>query len=131
MSARPAAALRAVFNTATIRVDRTPPTTAIASAPDGFTNADGWPLLINFPINKDNSPYDIPIELPREQTIPEFPWIRNMNYWPTTKVNLIFDNDRAAVASYAVEPTGEAQVLPVNPPPKYSQWRLIGDCIAA
>ena len=29
-----------------------------------FVVADGWPLIINFPINKDSIPFDIPVALP-------------------------------------------------------------------
>ena len=60
---------------------------------NGFVNADGWPLIINFELNKDGSPYDFPITLPKPQTITEFTWIGNTNYYPQTKVNLIFDGD--------------------------------------
>jgi beta-galactosidase len=80
---------------------------------NGFVNADGWPLIINFPINKDGSPSDVPIAFPKEETVTEFTWIGNTNYWPQTKINLIFDGDKR---SYDVQPTGDPQVLPVNPP---------------
>ncbi len=83
---------------------------------NGFVGADGWPLIINFPINKDGSPSEVPIELPRPQTITEFTWVGNTFYWPQTRVNLIFDGDKANMASYEVKPTNEVQVLPVNPP---------------
>jgi len=83
---------------------------------NGFTNADGWPLIINFEIPKDFSPYDVPIDFPKPQTITEFTWIGNTNYWPQTKVNLIFDDDKSKVISYDVQPTGEAQTHAVNPP---------------
>ncbi|MBP7935501.1 MAG: hypothetical protein KA354_12720 [Phycisphaerae bacterium] len=83
---------------------------------NGFTNADGWPLIINFELNKDNSPFDVPITLPKAQTIAEFTWIGNTNYYPQTKVNLIFDGDKASMVSYDVKPTGDPQTLPVNPP---------------
>jgi Glycosyl hydrolases family 2/Glycosyl hydrolases family 2, TIM barrel domain len=80
---------------------------------NGFVNADGWPLIINFAINKDGSPYDIVINFPNEETVSEITWIGNMNYWPTTKLNLIFDSDKR---SFDVQPTGDPQVLAVNPP---------------
>ena len=72
---------------------------------NGFVNADGWPLIINFEVNKDGSPYDVPITLPKPQTITEFTWIGNTNYYPQTKVNLIFDGDRASMIKYDVQPT--------------------------
>lgn len=80
---------------------------------NGFVNADGWPLIINFPINKDGSPSDVPITFPKEETVTEVTWIGNTNYWPQTKINLIFDGDKR---SYDVQPTGDPQVLQVNPP---------------
>ena len=83
---------------------------------NGFVNADGWPLIINFEFNKDGSPYDVPITLPKPQTITEFTWIGNTNYYPQTKVNLIFDGDRSRMISYDVQPTGDPQALPVDPP---------------
>ena len=83
---------------------------------NGFVNADGWPLIINFELNKDGSPYAIPITLPKPQTISEFTWIGNTNYYPTTKVNLVFDGDRSSKIAYDVAPTGDPQVLPVKPP---------------
>ncbi len=83
---------------------------------NGFVNADGWPLIINFEINKDGSPYAIPITLPKPQTITEFTWIGNTNYYPQTKVNLVFDGDPASRIRYDVAPTGDPQVLPVDPP---------------
>ena len=83
---------------------------------NGFVNADGWPLIINFPINKDGSPYAIPITLPKRQAISEFTWIGNTNYYPQSKVNLVFDGDPASRICYDVAPTGDPQVLPVDPP---------------
>ena len=44
---------------------------------NGFTNADGWPLIINFPINADGSPYDVPMVFPKPQEFTEFTWISN------------------------------------------------------
>ncbi|MFO0927834.1 MAG: hypothetical protein U0736_12470 [Gemmataceae bacterium] len=79
---------------------------------NGFVNADGWPLIINFPINKDGSPYDVPLAFPKEETVTEVTWIGNTNYWPQTKINLLFGKD---VASFPVRPTGDAQVLEVRP----------------
>jgi beta-galactosidase len=83
---------------------------------NGFVNADGWPLIINFEVPKDGSPYDVPIALPKPQTITEFTWIGNTNYYPQTKVNLIFDGDRSRMIAYDVQPTGDPQTLPVDPP---------------
>jgi beta-galactosidase len=83
---------------------------------NGFVSADGWPLIINFPIPKDDKPFAIPIELPKPQTITEFTWVGNTLYWPQTKVNLVFEGDREHLLSYDVKPNAEPQVLVVNPP---------------
>ena len=83
---------------------------------NGFTNADGWPLIINFPINADGSPYDVPMSFPKPQEFTEFTWISNTNYWGTTKVNLIFDGDKKNMASFDTVPNGEAQTFAINPP---------------
>jgi hypothetical protein len=83
---------------------------------NGFVSADGWPLIINFPIPEDGKPFEVAIELPKPQTITEFTWVGNVLYWPQTKVNLIFEGDRQNMACYDVKPTAEVQVLPVNPP---------------
>jgi beta-galactosidase len=90
----------------------------------GFTNADGWPLIINFPLDKDRSPYDVVINFPREETVAEFTWTGNTNYWPQTKIVLIFDGDEKGARTYDVQPNGEAQILPVSPPCKAKQLTL-------
>ena len=91
---------------------------------NGFTNADGWPLIINFPLNKDKSPYDVVINFPHEETVTEFTWIGNTNYWPQTKIALIFDGDQKDARVYDVQPTGDPQVLSVNPPRKSRQMTV-------
>ncbi|QJW98863.1 glycoside hydrolase family 2 TIM barrel-domain containing protein [Frigoriglobus tundricola] len=91
---------------------------------NGFTNADGWPLVINFPLNKDRSPSDVVINFPREETVTEFTWIGNTNYWPQTKIELIFDGDTKDVRSYDVKPNGDPQVLAVAPARKAKQMTL-------
>ncbi|HWE94125.1 MAG TPA: glycoside hydrolase family 2 TIM barrel-domain containing protein [Tepidisphaeraceae bacterium] len=83
---------------------------------NGFTNADGWPLIINWEIPKDGSLPTVPITLPKPQTITEFTWIGNTNYLPQKKVNLIFDGDKGHVAEFPVAPTGEAQTFRIDPP---------------
>jgi beta-galactosidase len=90
----------------------------------GFTNADGWPLIINFPLNKDRSPYDLVINFPREETVTEFLWTGNTNYWPQTRLILLFDGDEKDPRVYDVPPTGDPQILPVNPPRKAKQMTL-------
>ncbi len=83
---------------------------------NGFFSADGWPLIINFPINKDNSPYDVTITLQKPQAIREFTWVGNTFYYPQNRVNLIFDGKRDEALSFAVEPNAEPQTFAVDPP---------------
>ena len=91
---------------------------------NGFTNADGWPLITNFPLNKDLSPFDVVINFPKEETVAEFTWVGNTNYWPQTKIVLVFDGDEKDTRAYDVRPTGDEHVLPVNPPRKAKQVKL-------
>jgi hypothetical protein len=91
---------------------------------NNFVSADGWPLNINFPINKDGSPFDVPMELPKQQTLTELTWVGNVFYWPQTKINLIFDGDRAHPAVYDVKPNAEPQTLAINPPRQAKQVTL-------
>ena len=81
---------------------------------NNFVGADGWQLIINFPIPTDGKPSEVPLTFPKPQTISEFTWIGDTNYWPQTKVNLVFDG-RDKV-EYDVKPDNSPQVLPVNPP---------------
>lgn len=89
---------------------------------NNFVSADGWPLIINFPINKDNSPFDIPIALPKPQTITEFTWIGNVFYYPQTRVNLIFDTPdgsggvKKEKVEFKVNPNAEPQTFRIDPP---------------
>jgi beta-galactosidase len=87
---------------------------AYANIVNNFVSADGWPLIIDFPPPTDGKPYDIPITLPRRETIREFKWIGNTMYWPQTKVNLIFD-DRDKL-SFDTKPTNEPQTFAIDPP---------------
>jgi hypothetical protein len=91
---------------------------------NGFTNADGWPLIINDQVNKDGSPYKIDINLPRPETVKEFTFIGNNNYYSVTKINLVFDGDDATKVSYDVHSDSLANVLPVDPPRKASKVTL-------
>jgi hypothetical protein len=85
---------------------------------NNFVSADGWPLIINFPINRDNSPFDIPITLPKPQTITEFTWIGNVLYYPQTEVNLLFDSPdgKSDRVTFKVEPNADPQTFRIEPP---------------
>jgi len=85
---------------------------------NNFVSADGWPLIINFPINKDSSPFDVPITLPKPQTITEFTWVGNLFYYPQTKLNLVFNgaDGKKEVVPLTVQPTTDAQTFRIDPP---------------
>jgi beta-galactosidase len=83
---------------------------------NGFVSADGWPLIINFPKHADDSPYDVPIKLQKPQTLASFTWVGNVFYWPQTRVNLIFDGDRAKLLSFETQPNAEPQTFAIDPP---------------
>lgn len=80
---------------------------------NNFTNADGWPLIINYPVPA-SGPSDIPISFPKPQTISEFTWIGNTNYWPATQVNLIFDGKDKV--EFKTAPNGLPQTFEISPP---------------
>jgi beta-galactosidase len=83
---------------------------------NGFVGADGWPLIINFEINKDNSPTQVPIAFPKEYAFNEFTWIGNTFYWGQKRVSLVFDNDRDTMLSFETAPNAEPHVFAINPP---------------
>ena len=91
---------------------------------NGFTNVDGWPFIINFPVNADHSPSDIPINFPTAQTFTEFTWIGNSNYWVDNKVNLIFDGDRKSMLSFDVQSDSQPRTFAINPPRQAKQVTL-------
>lgn len=82
---------------------------------NGFTNADGWPLIINFPIPGKGYP-SVSLNWDAPQTITEFTWIGNMNYFPQTQVRLVFDGDEAHAATFDTQPTGDPQTFRLDPP---------------
>jgi len=82
---------------------------------NNYTQADGfWPLIINFPAPKDGSPYDIPISLPKPQTLTQFTYVQDLNYTATTKVSLLFGGgDRV---SFDLQASGDPQTFALSPP---------------
>ncbi|MBW3636507.1 MAG: hypothetical protein KY445_08595 [Armatimonadetes bacterium] len=83
------------------------------NAVNNFVNADAWKLINNFPAPATGS-FDIPITLPRPQTIKQFTWVGNTNYNGVTQVGLTFDGkDRVA---FSAQPNGEPQTFDVSPP---------------
>ena len=89
---------------------------------NGFVGSDAWQLIIDFPAPKDGRPFEIPIRLPRPEVITEYTHIPSTNYWPTTKVNLLFDGkDRLELP---IKPTSEPQTFAVEPPRRAGELTL-------
>jgi beta-galactosidase len=83
---------------------------------NGFVGADGWPLIINYPLEKDAAgkfkSSQVPMSFPKPQTITEFTWIGNKNYWLPTKVSL---NSGAQKKTFTVPANDEPQALDLKP----------------
>ena len=88
---------------------------------NNFVGADGWPLIINFNAPKDNAPFDVPIDLPKPQTIREFKWVGNTFYQPQTQVNLVFPDGKV---EFQTQPTNEPQTFEIKPPRPTQQLTL-------
>ena len=81
---------------------------------NGFVGSDGWPLIIDFPYPKDGKPFEINLDLPREETILEYTHDQSVNYGLTTKIALVFDGkDRV---EFPLAPHGDAQTFAIDPP---------------
>ena len=83
---------------------------------NGFVGSDGWPLIMDFEVPKDGSPYSFHLDLPQEETIVEYTHDPSVNYNPTTRIALSFD-DRDRV-EYPLQPNGDAQTFVIDPPRK-------------
>lgn len=82
---------------------------------NGFVSADGWPLIVDVSVPK-SGPLDIEMDLPKPQTIVRFTWIGNTFYYPTTQVNLIFDNDRSRMVTLDTPPDNSPHTYDIVPP---------------
>jgi len=87
---------------------------------NNYTMADGyWPLIINFPAPKDGSPFQVPVSWSSAQTIDKFTFVGDNNYYPQTKLALVFPNgDRLDFNYDHGDPTkpAEPQTYEINPP---------------
>ena len=90
---------------------------------NNYTMADGfWPLIINFPAPDPGKTFDIPISLPKPQTLTQFTWVSDLNYAGTTKIALKFsDTDRILLDT---EPNGDPQTFAINPPRNVTDFTL-------
>ena len=86
---------------------------------NGFTNADGWKLIINFEIPKTEAgefkPYSLQMELPQPQTLGAWTWTGNTNYYPQNEVKLTFNGQTTKTLTFPVAPDGEAQTFEFEP----------------
>lgn len=83
---------------------------------NGFVGADGWPLIIDFPIPTNGQPFSMTLKLPREETVTELTYDPSVNYNPTTKIALQFDG--ADRHEFDLPPDGDARSFAVTPPRK-------------
>jgi hypothetical protein len=83
---------------------------------NNFVPEDGWPLIQDFELPADGSPFAIPIRLPREETILEYTHIQTLNYKPTKKLRLSFGGRDPLEMS--LTPDTNPQSFTVNPPRK-------------
>ena len=81
---------------------------------NGFIGADGWPLIIDFPMPDPGQSAPIVLKLPREETIEEIVYDPSVNYNPTTKLAVRFDGGESL--EFPITPDGEACVLAIDPP---------------
>ena len=86
---------------------------------NGFTSADGWPLIINFPAT--SQPYNIPIKLARPETLTEVTWVGNTLYKAVTKIALLFDGKDAQ--TFDVQ-GNQPMTFALNPPRAASEVTL-------
>ncbi len=89
---------------------------------NGFVGADGWPLIIDFPVPPGGKPAEIVVDLPRPETIVEYTHIPSTNYWTTTRVDLTFNGtDRLELP---IKPTGDPQTFAIDPPRSAKQVKI-------
>jgi hypothetical protein len=85
---------------------------------NGFVGSDGWPLIINYNLEKDATggfkPSLVPIRFPKPQTISEFTWIGDKNYWIPNKISLSFDGKDKQ--TFNVPANDEPQTLAIKAP---------------
>lgn len=80
---------------------------------NGFYSADGWQYIFSIWAGSGD-PKPIPFKFSVPQTLERLEWAGNAFYWPTTKVELIFDGK--SPQSFKTEPNNETQLFPVKAP---------------
>ena len=89
---------------------------------NGFVGADGWPLIIDYPVPEGGKPAEIVINLARPETIVEYTHIPSINYWPTTRVDLTFDGKGRV--ELPVRAGNDPQTFAIDPPKAAKQISL-------
>ncbi|MGI6494478.1 MAG: sugar-binding domain-containing protein [Kiritimatiellia bacterium] len=89
---------------------------------NGFIGADGWPLIIDFPMPEPGQSAPILVELPREETVTEIVYDSSVNYNPTTRLAVRFDGGEPI--EFPITPDGAACVLTIDPPRRASEISL-------
>ncbi len=83
---------------------------------NGFVSADGWPLIVDTDVPANGGPLDIVMDFPKPQTVTELTFIGNTMYYPTTKINLLFDDKKESALSFPTRPDNQPQTLPLPGP---------------
>ncbi|MCW3052812.1 MAG: Beta-galactosidase/beta-glucuronidase, partial [Chthonomonadales bacterium] len=99
---------------------------------NGFVSADGWPLIVDVDVPPSPALLDINMEFPKPQTIKELTFIGNTFYYPTTKINLLFDNQPGNGVSFTTRPDNLPQnfILPTprtgkNIDLQLAEWKVL------
>jgi hypothetical protein len=99
---------------------------------NGFVSADGWPLIVDVDVPANGGPLDIVMDFPKPQTVTELTFIGNTFYYPTTKLNLVFDNDTAKAVSFATRPDNQPQTFALPAPRtgkridlQLAEWKIL------
>ncbi len=88
---------------------------AYSNITNNFVSADGWPLIIDFPVLSDGKTFSIPITFSRPETITEFTYVGNLMYAPTTKVNLVLDGNNRRI-ELPTRPDDQPQTFTIPSP---------------
>ncbi|MCW3100449.1 MAG: Beta-galactosidase/beta-glucuronidase [Chthonomonadaceae bacterium] len=78
---------------------------------NGFVSADGWPLIVDTDVPANGGPLEIVMDFPKPQTVTELTYIGNTMYYPTTKINLLFDEKKENGVTFATRPDNQPQTF--------------------
>lgn len=83
---------------------------------NGFVSADGWPLIVDVDVPSNGGPLDIVMDFPKPQTVTELTFVGNTFYYPTTKINLLFDDQKQNAVSFPTRPDNQPQSFALPSP---------------